>query len=208
LSQTLRREPHPETGARSCGAAEREASDKRWLAFTVTASPDLPAVLYTDGKRTDFPLDETIRQFRGLASQRPDLCRVFVQIQLEAALQGGGLGAVPRSILERICAILGVSPLEFASLEAMLRMRAGRANGAGGGPATESRLADAYQVLGVAASATDAEVKKAYRRLMSQNHPDKLVANGLPESMVAAAHERTQRILEAYDLIRDRRGIR
>jgi len=164
--------------------------------------------LYTDGKRTDFPLDETIRQFRGLASQRPDLCRVFVQIQLEAALQGGGLGAVPRSILERICAILGVSPLEFASLEAMLRMRAGRANDAGGGPATESRLADAYQVLGVAASATDAEVKKAYRRLMSQNHPDKLVANGLPESMVAAAHERTQRILEAYDLIRERRGIR
>ena len=164
--------------------------------------------LYTAGKRADFPLDDTITQFRALASRRPDLCRVFVQIQLEAALQGGGLGPVPRSILERICGILGVSPLEFASLEAMLRMRAGRANGTGRGPASDSRLADAYQVLGVAASATDAEVKKAWRRLMSQNHPDKLVANGLPESMIAAAHERTQRILEAYDLIRERRGIR
>jgi DnaJ like chaperone protein len=43
---------------------------------------------------------------------------------------------------------------------------------------------------------------------MSQNHPDKLVANGLPESMIAAAHERTQRILEAYELIRERRGMR
>ena len=165
--------------------------------------------LYTDGKRADFPLDDTIRQFRALASRRPDLCRVFVQIQLEAALHGGGLGPVPRSILERICGLLGVSALEFASLEAMLRMRSGRASGNGGrGPATESRLADAYQVLGVAASATDAEVKKAWRRLMSQNHPDKLVANGLPESMIAAAHERTQRILEAYELIRERRGMR
>jgi DnaJ like chaperone protein len=164
--------------------------------------------LYTEGKRADFPLDETIRHFRDLARHRPDLCRMFVQIQLEAALQGGGLGPVPRSILERICGLLGVSQWEFASLEAMLRMRGGRADGTGRPAASDTRLADAYQVLGVPASASDAEVKKAYRRLMSQNHPDKLVANGLPESMIAAAHERTQRILEAYELIRERRGMR
>jgi DnaJ like chaperone protein len=43
---------------------------------------------------------------------------------------------------------------------------------------------------------------------MSQNHPDKLVAQGLPESMIAAAHERTQRILEAYELVKTHRGIK
>ena len=43
---------------------------------------------------------------------------------------------------------------------------------------------------------------------MSQNHPDKLVAQGLPESMIAAAHERTQRILEAYETIKNHRGIK
>jgi DnaJ like chaperone protein len=43
---------------------------------------------------------------------------------------------------------------------------------------------------------------------MSQNHPDKLVAQGLPESMVAAAHERTQRILEAYEIVKTQRGIK
>ncbi len=63
-------------------------------------------------------------------------------------------------------------------------------------------------MLGVATSATDAEVTKAFRRLMSQNHPDKLVAQGLPESMIAAAHERTQRILEAYELVKTHRGIK
>ena len=58
------------------------------------------------------------------------------------------------------------------------------------------------------ASATDAEVTRAYRKLMSQNHPDKLVAQGLPESMVAAAHERTQRILEAYEIVKTHRGMK
>jgi DnaJ like chaperone protein len=51
-------------------------------------------------------------------------------------------------------------------------------------------------------------VKLAYRRLISQNHPDKLVANGLPESMIEAAHERTRSILEAYEAIRDSRGMK
>ena len=71
-----------------------------------------------------------------------------------------------------------------------------------------ARLSDAYEVLGVATGAADAEVTKAFRRLMSQNHPDKLVAQGLPESMIAAAHERTQRILEAYELVKTHRGIK
>jgi DnaJ like chaperone protein len=120
-----------------------------------------------------------------------------------------------------MCATLGISTLEFASLEAMLRMRAGAGasghdpggrGGPGGGASAQARstarLADAYEVLGVGATATDAEVTRAFRRLMSQNHPDKLVAQGLPESMVTAAHERTQRILEAYETIKNHRGIK
>jgi DnaJ like chaperone protein len=63
-------------------------------------------------------------------------------------------------------------------------------------------------VLGVRSDAPDADVTRAYRRLMSRNHPDKLVANGLPQSMVEAAHERTRQILDAYEVIRKHRGIR
>ena len=56
--------------------------------------------------------------------------------------------------------------------------------------------------------ASDAEVSKAYRRLMNQNHPDKLVAKGLPESMMKAAEEKTRQIRAAYDAIREARGMR
>jgi DnaJ like chaperone protein len=165
--------------------------------------------LYTEGKRPDFPLESVLRGLRASATGREDLTRLFVQIQLEAALQGGGPNPASRAVLARMCDALGISAIEFAALEAMLRMR-GRP-GTGGSPHAQSesaRLADAYQVLGVRSDAADADVTLAYRRLVSQNHPDKLVANGLPESMIEAAHERTRRILEAYELIRTHRGMK
>jgi len=166
--------------------------------------------LFSDGKRPDFPLEGALHRLRALAGGQPELCRMFVQIQLEAALQGNGLNPASRAVLTRICGVLGVSALEFASLEAMLRMHGYRQQSSSpGGPARgSSSLSDAYEVLGVTAQASDADVTLAYRRLMSQNHPDKLVAQGLPESMVTAAHERTQRILEAYETVKNHRGLK
>ena len=165
--------------------------------------------LYSEGKQPDFPLEAVLQSLRASAAGREDLTRLFVQIQLEAALQGGGLSPPARAVLARMCSALGVSAIEFAALEAMLRMR-GRpgAGPAGAARPQADRLADAYQVLGVRSDAPDAEVTLAYRRLVSQNHPDKLVANGLPESMIEAAHERTRRILEAYELVRTHRGMK
>ena len=65
----------------------------------------------------------------------------------------------------------------------------------------------AYKVLEVGPRASNDEVVKAYRRQLSRHHPDKLKANGLPESMIEHAKERTQQIIEAYELIKERRGI-
>ena len=49
---------------------------------------------------------------------------------------------------------------------------------------------------------TDEQIVKAYRRQMSRHHPDKLKANGLPDSMLERAKERTQQIQAAYEVIR------
>ena len=85
--------------------------------------------------------------------------------------------------------------------------RAGAASGAGAAP-TEERLAQAYSVLVAEPGMSDEQIVKAYRRQMSRHHPDKLQANGLPESMLERAKERTQQIQAAYELIRTRRGMR
>ena len=193
---------------------EIDAARAAMRRFALSETDKLRAIeLFTSGKSPDFPLESTLERLRWLMGSQSNLARLFVQIQLEAAIDGDGLGDRARAVFLRICQTLGISPLEFASLEAMLRMQRGSrqrqsAGGPGSGATAASRLADAYEVLGVPATATDGEVRRAFRKLMSKNHPDKLVAQGLPESMVAAAHERTQRILEAYETIKTHRGIK
>lgn len=166
----------------------------------------LAMVLFTQGKAPGFPLEPTLRHLANIGRKRPDLCRMFVQIQLQAALWGDGLNPPTRRMLMRICEFLNVSPYELVQMEALLRMQ--RSTRQPGAQPASNNLSDAYAVIGVPSTATDAEVIKAYRRMMSQNHPDKLHAKGLPEPMMKVAHEKTRQILTAYESIRSARGMR
>jgi DnaJ like chaperone protein len=66
---------------------------------------------------------------------------------------------------------------------------------------------DPYAVLGVAATASDGEVRAAWVRLMREHHPDSLRARGVPEDFIARAAERAARINAAWDLIKRERGL-
>jgi DnaJ like chaperone protein len=70
-----------------------------------------------------------------------------------------------------------------------------------------ARTTAAYQTLEVEPAITNEELTRAYRRLMSRHHPDKLKANGLPDSMQEHAKQRTQAIREAYELLKEQRRI-
>ena len=132
-------------------------------------------------------------------------------MQIRAALAGDGVDGRIRALLVGIGARFGFAEIEVVHLEALLRDRAGPGAGGGAGSGRAGRgasLEESYEVLGIAASASDAEVKKAYRRQMSENHPDKLAARGLPESMMDLAKQKTQRIREAYEVICADRGLR
>lgn len=162
---------------------------------------------FTRGKQPAFPLQAELDRLRAACGGRHDLLRVFVDIQMRAALVGNDLQGPVRARLHEIAGQLGFAGLELAQLEAMLRLQLGR--GWTAPPrASGARLQTACQVLGIAASASDDEVKKAYRRQMNEHHPDKLIARGLPESMQELAKEKTQRIREAYEAICEHRGIR
>jgi len=165
---------------------------------------------FTRGKHPAFDVQAEFLRMRQAFAGRPDLVRTFVEIQVRAALAGNNLEGPARKYVKRVALALAMSEFQFAQIEAVLRMQRG-----GGGYRREQRqasnsaveLANAYQVLEVAATASNEEIEKAYRRQLSRHHPDKLKANGLPESMLEHAKERTQQIIEAWEVVKTRRGI-
>jgi DnaJ like chaperone protein len=168
---------------------------------------------FTEGKRPQFDLTAELSPLAAACRGRTGLARVFVEIQLRAALAGNDLEGPVRPLVNQVAAALSISRLELAHIEAVLRIQRSAFRGSGGpqGAPQASRdrsLEQAYRVLETTPGATDAEIVKAYRRQLHRHHPDKLKANGLPESMMAHAKQRTQQIIEAYELLCQRRGIR
>jgi DnaJ like chaperone protein len=169
------------------------------------------------GIMTSLKLSETqVREAIGLfsAGKRPELDlpteldalrRAFVEIQLRFALAGSDMTGPTRVRMTRIAGLLGFPGPLLAGMESSLR--GGRASGAAAGADVDARVAAAYRTLEVESQVSDAELVKSYRRLMSRHHPDKLKANGLPDSMLEHAKQRTQVIREAYEFLRERRGL-
>lgn len=168
--------------------------------------------LFNQGKSDDFDLDSVLDQFRRECRGRTTLIGMFVEIQLQAAYADGQLDAAEDRLLRYICQRLGVSDFDYHRLERMVRAEHGYTGSQRDSrsrarpPKSEPSLSDAYQILGVGSDASDTEVKRAYRRLRSQHHPDKLVSKGLPEEMMKVAAQKTHEIRQAYERIRKARG--
>ncbi len=165
------------------------------------------------GKLPGFDLGAETAALAHACRGRPDLARIFLEIQVRTALAGNDLEGPVRPLLGRIAARLGISTLEFIHIETVLRIRQGAfrpqpADAPGAAAARDRQIEEAYRVLEITAGASDEQVAKAYRRQLQRHHPDKLKANGLPESMLAHAKQRTQQIIEAWELVRERRAMR
>lgn len=149
------------------------------------------------GKNPDHDLTPVYVMLRGLRAQAP----LFLEVFVEMAFADGRLDPAERQLLGKYAWMLGVRE---AGLERLLERRSGsRRSGASSGPAT----IDPYAVLGVDRRASDSEIRHAFRKLISQHHPDKLAARGAAPEVVRLAQERSQQIIAAYEQIKSRRGM-
>lgn len=192
--------------------SEREIALAEAVMARMELSPDMRRAaigLFKEGKAENFRLDDVLEQLRRECHRRYTLMQMFIEIQIQAAYVDGPPGPEEERLLLHICNRLGIPESLFRHLVqlALLQQRFT----AGGGwqerhaprqpGSDEPTVEQAYAVLGVERKATDAEVKRAYRRLLSQHHPDKLVSKGLPEEMMKLATEKTHEIRQAYETI-------
>lgn len=177
--------------------------------------------LFNQGKEPDYDLKAVVEQFRIECRRRTNLMQMFVEIQLHAVYADGNSHPAEEKVLQEVCEYLKYPKFMLRQMEILVK--AGRASGSGAGQrssagSSSSRsssradsssglsLSDAYKLLGVEQTAQQPEVKRAYRKLMSQHHPDKLVAKGLPEEMIKIATEKTQHIKAAYEMVKEAKG--
>ncbi len=100
-------------------------------------------------------------------------------------------------LLRKTALIFGFSEIQFERLKAIHMGDMGGADGA-----------DPYQVLGLSGKSSEDEIKKTYRTLIRENHPDTLIAQGMPQEFIDVANEKMAAINAAYDVIEKERGLK
>lgn len=174
---------------------------------------------FKTGSAKDYDMTPLIQEFNRITLTSPNLKQMLMIYLMRVGLADGGLQQSEAQLLREIAQQLGYSPQAFEQLLAMLRGQDQFSGGyyhqqnTGGsegvdGYSSVSEIDAAYQALGVKKEDNDATIKKAYRRLVREYHPDKLMGQGLPEAMIKEATERSQEIQTAYDIIKKSRGMK
>ena len=168
------------------------------------------------GSKEDYAIEPLIQEFNKITATSPNLKQMLMIYLIRVAAADGELHQNETELLHTIAQMMGYSPQALEQLMAMLQgqdqFAGGQYHRGGqsgvGGYTSVSAIEAAYQALGVKKEDSDADIKKSYRRLVSEYHPDKLMGQGLPEEMIKEATERSQEIQTAYDTIKKSRGMK
>jgi len=178
--------------------------------------------LFQKGKEDNFDVAQCLAEFNEASKGYADVKRILLVYLVTLALADGVLHEAEERVLAEVAERIDFSRFAFNQLLGMVKAQmAFRQRHAGGSSGysynggnqgqgayqydSKKEIELAYQALGMTPSDTDAAIKKAYRKLMSENHPDKLAGKGVPEEMVKLATERSQEIQKAYEIVKKSR---
>lgn len=152
------------------------------------------ARIFNEARDSTVPAEEFARQIRGLLGNQPDRMRDLVSLLMKIALADGQMHPDEDLLIRSIARELGLSARDFESAGAMFQ-------------SPVVNLDAAYATLGIDSTVENHEVKQAFRRLAKEYHPDVLARNGMGEDFHQFAEEKMASINEAYDQIKDARGM-
>ena len=162
---------------------------------------------FDSGKMLGFPFVQTLREVRRVIGRSMSKRTMFLRLVLEVVLAKDSLSRKERGLIWTICTEFDIGRVELAQLEAMIRAQKGFKRSPAG-DADAARVRGAYEALGVAPDTSNDDIKKAYRRLMNKNHPDKISGSNPGAAVIAEAERRTREVRGAYEMLKARRSIR
>lgn len=167
--------------------------------------------LFEVGAKPGFDFHETLDEFKNTARRNPEIVEILLVYLLSMATTDGPLQQEEMRVVREVAGELGFSSLVFDHMLNMVAAqdsfsRKNKARQEQSPPQNESRIDEellaAMAVLGVAQGASDSDITKAYRKLINQYHPDKLIDKGFPPEMLEAANERFRSIRKAYEYLK------
>jgi DnaJ like chaperone protein len=180
--------------AKADGVVTRREVDafRRLVRISPEDEPRVVA-LFDLAKQSVAGFDAYARQLRDLLKDEPKTLEDLLDGLFGIAAADGAVHEAELAYLGEVAAIFGFSEREFECIKA-------RHVVIGGG-------ADPYRVLGVAPDVSNEKIKSVWRALVSEHHPDRLIARGVPAEMVALATAKIASINAAYDTLRKARGF-
>ncbi len=162
--------------------------------------------IFNEARDSAVPASAFAAQIRGLLSNQPDRLRDIVTVLLQIAHADGELHADEERMIRAIASEMGLTDHDYEQCKAFFGGGAG-GRGASGRPSSAAAANIDYEVLGVAPDATENEIKKAYRHIAREYHPDVLQSKGLPEDFMEFANQKLQKVNESYGRIKKQRGF-
>ncbi len=148
--------------------------------------------IFKEAVNSSEPFDSFARQFYDVFRNQPRIIDLMMDLLLRVSTADGSISPEEEKLLSTAAQIFNITDDEYAKL------RSGYIKD----------VNKYYAVLKVSENASDEEVKKAYRKLVSEYHPDKIESKGLPEEFVKFANDKFKEIQEAYEEISKERGLK
>ncbi|MBE8214952.1 MAG: co-chaperone DjlA [Endozoicomonadaceae bacterium] len=171
-----------------------------------TAQKKMAIALFNQGKSQVLNIPNMIADFKKNVISK-QLHFVFLEIQLQVASADGNLHQSARYVLLEICTLLDLPASVLEELQRQMQANHNFHDKPFGSHqyttsfSDKKRIQEAYNLLKVTSNSTLQEIKTAYRKLINRHHPDKLIAKGLPESMLEIEKQKAQKIQAAYELL-------